>query len=92
MDNYKCYTEKWVELSAKAILRKTCDLKSVKYSHGYKCHYAMADVTLGGRLVRLFFRRHGKSEGRKVLLTQIRGCTLCLPMNYNQCVEPRGFY
>ena len=69
MGNTKYLTEKWGELSAKAILGKLQSSKSVQYSRRYRCHHATVKVTLAGRQVKLFFCRRSKNEGWKLLLT-----------------------
>lgn len=69
MGNTKYLTNKWGELTAKAIISKLLGSKSVIYSRRYRCHYASVDVMLGRRKVRLFFCRRGKREGWKILLT-----------------------
>lgn len=68
MGNTKYHTE-WGDLSAKSILAKLKAAKNVKYSRRYRCYYATVEATLGGRPVRLFLCRRGKSESWKVLLT-----------------------
>lgn len=69
MGNTKYVTDKWGGITAKAIISKLSNSKSVKYSRRYHCHYASVNVMLGERKVRLFFCRRGKREGWKVLLT-----------------------
>lgn len=48
------------------MLEKT---KSISWTRKYRCHYATADVELGGRKVKIFFCRRSKNEGWKILLT-----------------------
>ena len=47
-------------LSAKAILGRLLSSKLTRYSRRYRIHYAMADVKLGTRQVRLFFCRRSR--------------------------------
>lgn len=68
MGNTK-YSTSWGDLSAKAILGKLSSSKQTRYSRRYRIHYAMTNVKLGTRQVRLFFCRRGKAEGWRILLT-----------------------
>ncbi len=63
MGNTK-YGTKWGELTAKAILEKLKTAKLVKHSRALHCQYAVVDVTLGTRKVRLFFCQ--KDKGREM--------------------------
>lgn len=69
MGNTKYETTNWGALSAKAIVERLRRSKSIKYSRRYRCHYAVIDVALSGRSVRLFFCRSSKNVGWKILLT-----------------------
>lgn len=69
MGNTKYATERWGEISAKAIIGKLKGTSEIKYSKRYRTHYVCVDSALGGRKVRLFFCRRSKSEGWKLLLT-----------------------
>lgn len=57
------------DASAKAILSMLEKTKSISWTRKYRCHYATADVELGGRKVKIFFCRRSKNEGWKILLT-----------------------
>ena len=61
MGNTKYGTD-WGELTAKAILAKLQTAKKTKYSRALRCRYAVVDVTLGTRKVRLFFCRRRKAK------------------------------
>ena len=67
MGNTKYGTD-WGELTAKAILAKLQTAKKTKYSRALHCRYAVVDVTLGTRKVRLFFCRRTKAEKWKFLV------------------------
>jgi hypothetical protein len=54
MGNTKYVTEEWGELSAKAILAKCKDSKTIKRSRRYHCQYASIRAILGKRDVKLF--------------------------------------
>lgn len=69
MGNTKYHTEKFGDISAKALIGNLKKTKAVKYSRRYRAHYVTIDAELGGRKVRLFFCRRGKAEGWKLLLT-----------------------
>lgn len=68
MGNTK-YSTSWGDLSARAILGRLSSSRQIRYSRRYHIHYAMTDVKLGTRQVRLFFCRRGKAEGWRMLLT-----------------------
>lgn len=69
MANTKYATAKWGELSAKAIISKLKNAKSVKRSRRYHCHYAEIEVVLGKRNVKLFFCKRGGKDAWKLMLT-----------------------
>lgn len=68
MGNTK-YGTQWGELTAKAILERLKTTKCIKYSRALHCKYAIIDVTLGKRKVRLFFCQRAKAEKWKFLVT-----------------------
>ncbi|MEG1543715.1 MAG: transposase [Tannerellaceae bacterium] len=68
MGNTK-YQSEWGDITAKALISKLNNNKKIRYSRALRCHYAITDVTLGQRKVRLIFCRRGKSNGWKLLLT-----------------------
>lgn len=68
MGNTK-YQSKWGEMTAKALIAKLKSRKEVHYCRSLRCHYAITDVILGERKVRLIFCRHCKINGWKPLLT-----------------------
>jgi hypothetical protein len=57
------------ELTAKAVLEKLKAAKLIKHSRALHCKYAVVDVTLGTRKVRLFFCKRTKAEKWKFLVT-----------------------
>lgn len=68
MGNTK-YQSKWGELAAKSLITKLKTRKEVRYCRSLRCHYAITDVVLGKRKVRLIFCRQGKAQSWKLLLT-----------------------
>lgn len=68
MGNTK-YGTKWGELTARAVLEKLKAAKLIKHSRALHCKYAVVDVTLGTRKVRLFFCKRTKAEKWKFLVT-----------------------
>ncbi|WP_442504710.1 IS4 family transposase [Porphyromonas levii] len=72
LGNTKYMTEKWRELTAKAIIKKLKDANEIKYSRKLHCYYGCIDVALDRYKVRLFLIRQGKKGKWRVLLTTDR--------------------
>ena len=69
MGKTRYLTDRWGELTAKAIIAKLKASRQVSYGRRLRCSYAVADVVLDGRKVRLFFCKRTRHEEWKAMLT-----------------------